>query len=251
MTSLVHARGVAMVVVVFLLLAGLLASPAQAQGPSGRVTGRITDAATGAPLPFANVTVLGTPYGNISSQTGEYLIEFVPVGSYVVQATYMGYTGKRSETIAVAADRSTQLNFALKSEVLQAAEVLVTAERPMIETERHDDAADDGAGRGEGPLDQHRGRGHRHSAGRRDPRRADPRERRARQRSEDVRRRHRHHGRRERHRQPRGESLVALRVRASVGRVRRRVRQRAVGRHQPPDARGRPRVLRRGHVHDR
>jgi outer membrane cobalamin receptor len=136
MTSLVHARGVAMVVVVSLLLAGLLVSPAAAQGPTGRVMGRITDAETGAPLPFANVTVLGTPYGNISNQAGEYVIDFVPVGSYVVQATYMGYNTKRSDTISVAADRSTQVNFPLKSAVLEADEVVVTAERPMIETEQ-------------------------------------------------------------------------------------------------------------------
>ena len=101
MTSLAHAPGVA--VVVSLLLVGLLASPAPAQGPTGRVMGHITDADTGAPLSFANVTVLGTPYGNISNQGGEYLIEFVPVGTYVVQATYMGYTSKRSETITVTA----------------------------------------------------------------------------------------------------------------------------------------------------
>ncbi|MBM3307121.1 MAG: TonB-dependent receptor [Candidatus Eisenbacteria bacterium] len=134
MTSLSHARGVGMVAV--LLVIAMLAVTATAQGPTGKIAGRVTDADTGKPLAFANVSVLGTPYGNITNQNGEYVIDFVPAGSYVVQASYMGYATKRSDSVTVTANRTEQVNFSLKSDVLQADEVLVEAERPMIETEK-------------------------------------------------------------------------------------------------------------------
>jgi len=123
-------------VVVSLLVIALLAGSAAAQGPTGRIVGRVTDSGTGRPLAFANVTVLGTPYGNITNQLGEYAVDFVPVGTYVVQASYMGYNTKRSESVSVQADRSTQVDFALTEAVLEADEVVVTAERPMIETDK-------------------------------------------------------------------------------------------------------------------
>jgi hypothetical protein len=122
-------------VAALLVTVALLAAPVWAQGPTGRVTGRVTDAATGRGLAFANVSVLGTSYGNMTNQAGDYSIDYIPVGSYVVQASYMGYSTKRSETTVIQADRTVTVNFALREEVLQAEEVVVEAERPMIETE--------------------------------------------------------------------------------------------------------------------
>jgi len=117
-----------------LLLVLVAATPAMGQS-TGKISGTVTDAETGAPLPFANVSVIGTAYGNMTNQAGEYLIDFVPVGSYNVQAGYMGYETQRSEAILVEADKTTQVDFGMKPTVFQAEEVIVEAERPMIETE--------------------------------------------------------------------------------------------------------------------
>jgi outer membrane receptor for ferrienterochelin and colicin len=117
------------------LVVVLLAAPAFGQG-TGRIVGKVTDSESGAPLPFANVTVIGTAIGNITNQLGEYIIDYVPVGTYVVQVSYMGYRPERIADVVVQTDRSTEINFSLESEAIEAEEVVVEAERPIIDVEK-------------------------------------------------------------------------------------------------------------------
>ena len=113
----------------------LVAVPALGQS-TGRITGKVTDVDSGAPLPFANVSVIGTAIGNITNQVGEYVIDFVPVGTYTVQVTYMGYETARVTDVVVEVDRSTEVNVSLKETALVAEEVVVEAERPIIDVEK-------------------------------------------------------------------------------------------------------------------
>jgi len=55
------------------LFVGLCLSPTtvQAQG-TGTLTGTVTDAKTKAPIPSANIVVLGTPFGANSRNDGSY-----------------------------------------------------------------------------------------------------------------------------------------------------------------------------------
>ena len=78
--------------VVMLLLTPVLAF---AQN-TGKISGRVIDQATGESIPGANVAVVGTTYGSITDVDGNYFILGVPVGSYDVQASFVGY---QSETI--------------------------------------------------------------------------------------------------------------------------------------------------------
>lgn len=55
------------------------------------VTGRVVDAITGSYLPGANVMLEGTAYGDASDRAGEYRITNVPLGTYVLIVTYVGY----------------------------------------------------------------------------------------------------------------------------------------------------------------
>lgn len=121
--------GVALVLAIL-----LVAAPAMGQA-TGSIAGKVTDSTTGAPLGYTNVTVLGTPYGAMSNPQGYYEIDFVPVGTYVVQATFISYADMKISEIVVEADRTTEIDFDLRPEALLAEEVLVEAERPMIETE--------------------------------------------------------------------------------------------------------------------
>ncbi len=111
----------------------LATAPAFAQN-TGKILGTVKSD-DGMALPFANVSILGTPYGSMSNQSGEYIIDFVPIGTYVVQVSYMGYESQRVDNVVVNADRSTEVYFTLVEQVLKAAEVVVEAERPMIEVE--------------------------------------------------------------------------------------------------------------------
>ena len=62
---------------------------------AGKITGVITDAATGESLPGANVTLEGTRKGATTDAEGRYLILAVDPGMYTLTATMVGYgTGK-------------------------------------------------------------------------------------------------------------------------------------------------------------
>jgi outer membrane receptor for ferrienterochelin and colicin len=117
-----------------LLAVMLAAGPALGQA-TGRIAGEVVDADSGQPLPYANVSVMGTAYGSPTNALGQFEIGFIPVGTYVVQATYMGYDPQRIESVVITVDRTAEVNFRLNPVVLEADEVVVEAERPMIETE--------------------------------------------------------------------------------------------------------------------
>jgi len=112
----------------------LFAMPAFAQS-TGKIVGRVTDAENGNPLPYTNVSILGQPYGAMTNTNGEFTIDNIAVGTYIVQASFMGYDNLQISDVVVEPDRSTEIAFALQPIVMQGEEVVVEAERPMIETE--------------------------------------------------------------------------------------------------------------------
>jgi TonB-dependent receptor len=71
------------------------------------IEGYVKDAKSGEPLPGANIIVQGTGMGAATDINGKYAITNVPVGSYTIRATYIGYTAKETE-IRVLADARTQ-----------------------------------------------------------------------------------------------------------------------------------------------
>jgi outer membrane receptor protein involved in Fe transport len=102
----------------------------------GNITGKVVDGKTGDVLPFSNVVVVGTPYGAMSMEDGSFFIRNVPEGTYTVRASYMGYEQEEQEAIEVTAYSTTEVSFRLYRTVLKTTdEVLVTAERPMVEVD--------------------------------------------------------------------------------------------------------------------
>ncbi len=126
--------GLALLVVV--LLQGLSAAPLLAQ--AGTVSGKITDARTGEPLPYANVVILGTQMGNISKDDGTFTITNVPPGTYELQASYIGYNPVSKSGIAVAAGGKTTADFQLRDEAFKEQEIVVEAKAQLVSKERAD-----------------------------------------------------------------------------------------------------------------
>ncbi len=60
------------------------------QQERGNIKGKVTDEA-GNPIPFANVLVVGTTLGAAANVRGEYVIENVMPGVYVLRASAVGY----------------------------------------------------------------------------------------------------------------------------------------------------------------
>ena len=121
---------------IILAVAVALVSAGRVMADSGNITGKVLDAKTKDPLPFSNVVVVGTPYGAMTMADGSFFIRNIPEGSYTLRATFMGYEAQEEVDVEVRTYVTTEINFRLLKTVLRAAdEVLVTAERPMVEVD--------------------------------------------------------------------------------------------------------------------
>ncbi len=112
---------------IFILIGSLLYG-----GTTGKIAGRVTDAQSGDPLPFANVLIENTTMGAAADMNGNYVILRVPPGVYTLRATMVGYQTQRFENVRVSIDLTTTINFQMGSEVLAGQEVTVVAERAMV-----------------------------------------------------------------------------------------------------------------------
>ncbi|HZY79458.1 MAG TPA: carboxypeptidase-like regulatory domain-containing protein [Cyclobacteriaceae bacterium] len=64
---------------------------AQAQTHTGIVKGRVIDAKSFKPLPFATVYMNQTTLGTITNDQGDFLLQDIPVGRYDLVVSYVGY----------------------------------------------------------------------------------------------------------------------------------------------------------------
>jgi outer membrane receptor protein involved in Fe transport len=99
---------------------------------TGRIKGRVYDKQTNEPLVGANVFIPGTSYGSATAPDGSYLILEVPAGLYKVTARYIGYSSMTIEDLRVFNDLTTETDFSLTSEAVAIQDVVVTAERPLV-----------------------------------------------------------------------------------------------------------------------
>jgi outer membrane cobalamin receptor len=95
------------------------------QAGLGRITGRVNDAASQAPLADVQVYLVGANLGSLSRATGAYVILNVPAGSYELRAERIGLTTV-SRQITVAAGQAQEVNFEMASQALGLDEIVVT-----------------------------------------------------------------------------------------------------------------------------
>ena len=105
------------------LLALCWVVPLRAQEPTGAVRGRVTDAGTQQPLSGATVTI-GTR-GVLTTQSGQYLITGVRVGSDSVRVRILGYAPSAQPVTVVAGD-TVVVDVAMTAQAIGLAEVVVT-----------------------------------------------------------------------------------------------------------------------------
>ena len=94
---------------------------------SARISGKVLDASTGMALPGANVLLKGTSIGASTDLNGDYTITNIPVGSYTIRATYIGYRAKHL-FVTVLPNQTLKLNLRLNSIGVKGKEVVVTAQ---------------------------------------------------------------------------------------------------------------------------
>ena len=105
---------------------------------TGAVRGRLLETGTGQPVSFANVVLLRGPdstfvAGAQADAVGAFVVEKVPAGQYLLRATAVGYRqGQRAVTLTAAAPVLDLGTLRLRPATTKLAEVLVTAERPVV-----------------------------------------------------------------------------------------------------------------------
>ena len=92
---------------------------------TGTITGTVTDAQTGDPLPGVNVVVPGTQQGAATDEQGRYRIAEVEAGTYTLRASFVGYLDQTREDIQVRANETTTVNFQLQEAESRLDEVVV------------------------------------------------------------------------------------------------------------------------------
>jgi len=101
-------------------------APATGQNdPTGRIEGTVVDAEDGTGLQGVNVGLRGTTLGTASGRDGAFVIETVPAGTYVLQASFVGYETIRREISVSAGETATvSLRFSPDDVELQGIEVV-------------------------------------------------------------------------------------------------------------------------------
>jgi outer membrane receptor protein involved in Fe transport len=95
---------------------------------SGTLSGTVKDAATGEPIPFANVSIEengNIVTGGMTDFDGKYSIKPIPAGRYTVKASYVGYATLQYNNVQVTAGKIAFQDFALNAsaEILQEVEI--------------------------------------------------------------------------------------------------------------------------------
>jgi TonB-dependent SusC/RagA subfamily outer membrane receptor len=104
-----------------------LALPAFAGGQQvGSVSGRVTDATTGYPLPGAQVFIQGGNMGALADAEGRYRLLSVPAGSLELSTLMLGYSSF-TRAIDLAPDQDLEVDFALQPTAIALDEIVVTA----------------------------------------------------------------------------------------------------------------------------
>ncbi len=102
-------------------------------GVTGKVAGTITDAQNGEPLPGANVQIAGSALGAVSDINGAYAILNVPPGTVSVKVSFVGYESQLFTNVRVMVDLTTQISAKLSPSAVVMKEVVIIADRPLIQ----------------------------------------------------------------------------------------------------------------------
>ncbi len=116
-----------------LVLLAVVASPATAQ--TGKLTGVVSDAESGAPLEGAQIILQGTGISALTGSNGRYFIVNVPPARYTVVVRRIGYTSAEVRNVVISIDVTRNLDAQLSpAGAVGVADIVVTAEaEPLIE----------------------------------------------------------------------------------------------------------------------
>ncbi len=112
-------------ILAFAVLSLFVMMPVFASAQTGTISGTITDAQTGEPLPGATVFLPDLGLGQSTNLDGEYTISNVPEGTHNARITYVGYVSITRE-VTVTAGEETTLNISMQPDRVELRDLVVT-----------------------------------------------------------------------------------------------------------------------------
>ena len=101
---------------------------AQTDNSDAHITGHVVDKQTDEHILFATVAIKGTALGTTTNNSGHYNLSNIPVGTYTIAASYVGYETQEIE-ITLEKGKTIVVDFELKETYHILNEVVVTASR--------------------------------------------------------------------------------------------------------------------------
>lgn len=112
----------------FVALFLFAAAPLSAQQYKGDVVGSVVDGKTTEPLPSANIQIVELPgFGATADTSGHFSIKGLPVGTYSIKASMIGYEGSILTNVVVSTGRSTKVVIKLSEQAVELGGVTVQA----------------------------------------------------------------------------------------------------------------------------
>ena len=102
-------------------------------GTTGKLSGTLIDKETGEPLIGCNIIIEDTYLGTSSNEKGEYALLNIPPNTYSIRFEMIGYKKLVNEGVSIISDKTTSLNGELVSSVIAGEEVVVVAEKKLIQ----------------------------------------------------------------------------------------------------------------------
>lgn len=95
----------------------------------GKITGNIFDRKSGKPLYGVNILVKNTFIGTSTDASGEFIIDHLSEGKYVLSISMIGYKKRTISNLEIFRGRLTNLDIELEQDVLASPSIVVTATR--------------------------------------------------------------------------------------------------------------------------
>jgi outer membrane receptor protein involved in Fe transport len=112
--------------------AALLLATTAFAGTTGKLAGRVTDEKK-QPVPGVNVRIEGQRLGAVTDENGDYFVLAIPAGRYTVRMNVIGFAPYVAEGVEIVPDFSTRLDAVMRTEAVQMGEVVVSAERSLLQ----------------------------------------------------------------------------------------------------------------------
>lgn len=112
------------IITILLLIAVAYTAVGKGITADGRITGKVTDKATGQPVPGVTITIPDLKIATSTNEKGTYLLRGLPNGEYLIQVSAIGYA---SETKVIDLGNTYSVDFKLSASNYELSDVVVTA----------------------------------------------------------------------------------------------------------------------------